>query len=180
MKHNKFSIPVLLTCLLVLHVQQLVADENETWFDQIDNLRFTIDLSVRPQYNFKSDHISHIESFGFDLHKVFTSYDSGDIGTLLLQGYFTKLNNVETHPPFFNGENDLKFICRICNMNLAILDRGTLNFRIGHFDTPFGLEYNLDTNGTLRQYSNGRDLGDKLDWGIAVNGKLPWVDMNYH
>ena len=165
---------VLLAAIVTLNSTCLIAEENGSWIDQIDNLRLAIDLSVRPQYDFKTDHFSHIESFGFDLHKVFSSAKQGDIGTLILQGYFTKLNNVEKHPPFFHGENDLKFICRICNLNIALLDKGALNFRLGHYEIPFGLEYNLNTNGTLRQYSNGRDLGEKLDWGATANGKFSW------
>ncbi|MEO1924847.1 MAG: hypothetical protein ABGY08_02470 [Gammaproteobacteria bacterium] len=148
-----------------------VSGEKYAWFNPTENLRLATDFSVRPQYDVKNDHFSHIESVGFDLHKVFSSASSGDFGTLIVQGYFNKLNNVEKHPPFFKGEDDLKFICRICNFNVAVLNKGLLNIRIGHYETPFGLEFNMDTNGTLRQYSNGRDLAGKLDWGITVNGK---------
>jgi len=165
---------VLLILITLFSNSYLIADEYDSWIDQTDNLRVAIDLSVGSQYDFKTNHFSHIESFGLDLHKVFSSEETGDIATLIFQGYFTKLNNVEKHPPFFKGEDDLKFICRICNINFVVLERGELNFRVGHYEMPFGLEYNLDTNGTLRQYSNGRDLGGKLDWGVTANGKFSW------
>jgi hypothetical protein len=163
-----------LLLLLSLASQKVFATENRSWVDQFDNFRFAVDVSLRPRYEFEQGDYSHIESIGIDLHKVFSSNDGGDLGTLILQGYFTKLNSVKKHPSFFDDENDSKFTCRICNFNMTIMDKGKLNLRIGHAEIPFGLEYNQDSNGTLRQYSNSRDLGNKLDWGIAANGKLPW------
>jgi len=160
--------------LLILNTTSLLAFESASWLEDIDNLRFAIDMSARGQYNINSNHLSNIDSLGLDLHKVFTLSDGRDIATLVFQGYLTKLVNVEKYPSFYKDKDDLKFICRICNINFSLLDRGALNIRIGHFETPFGLEYNLDTNGTLRQYSNGRDLGGKLDWGMAFNGKASW------
>lgn len=144
------------------------------WLESIDNLRFEVDLSIRGQYNIRSNHLSNVNVMGFDLHKVFTHKNGGDIATLVAQGYLTKLVNAEKPAPFYKNKDDLKFICRICNINFSVLDKGQLNLRIGHFEIPFGLEYNIDTNGTFRQYNNGRDIGGKLDWGLTANGQFSW------
>lgn len=152
---------------------QSLADIKSAWLDKTNNLRLAFDLSARGIYNVKSNHISNIDSLGFDLHKVFTS-KKGDIATLVAQGYLTQLVDVEIFPAFYKNNNDLKFICRICNINFVVLSKGNLNLRIGHYEIPFGLEHNIDTNGTLRQYSNGLDLGGKLDWGVTANGKFSW------
>lgn len=159
---------IIFLLLLQFTSQKVFASENTSWVDQFDNFRFAVDFSLRPRYEFEQGDYSRIESVGIDIHKVFSASDGGDLGTLVLQGYFTKLNSVKKHPSFFDDENDSKFICRICNFNMTIMDRGKLNLRIGHAEIPFGLEYNQDSNGTLRQYSNGRDLGNKLDWGVAA------------
>jgi len=172
--HLNFNLLLILLALFISCSQPLSATENHSWLPSIDNFRYAIDISVRPQLELRQDDYSHIESIGLDTHKVFTSKNGGDIATLIVQGYFTKLNDITMHPPFYNGPNDVKFICRICNLNVTVLDQGKLNLRMGHAEIPFGLEYNQDTNGTLRQYSNGRDLGNKLDWGLAANGKLAW------
>jgi hypothetical protein len=151
----------------------LMADE-KPWDHFLDNLRWSIDLSMKGTYNTQTNHLSHTEVIGLDLHTVLTYPDGRDIGTLLFQGYFTKLNNAERYPAFFKNASDLKFICRMCYFNASIMDKGQLNLRIGHFELPFGLEYNFDSNGTLRQYSNGRNLGTKIDWGLAFNGQFSW------
>ncbi len=137
-----------------------------------ENLRFAIDLSARPIYETKSDEFSHIEFIGFDLHKVFSGA-KGDRGTLLLQGYLTRLNNRRMRPAFFDDKNDWEFVYRIFNYNHVLLPRGRLNLRVGHFEIPFGLEQPINTNGTLRDYMHGRNLGVKADWGATVNGEFP-------
>ena len=137
-----------------------------------DNLRFAIDLSGRAIYNNESEEFAHAEFLGFDLHKVFSG-DQGDIGTLVLQGYLTRINNLQSRPFFFDDKNDWEFVYRIFNFNYALLPRDHLNVRVGHFEIPFGLEHTINTNGTLRDYTHGRNLGVKADWGVALNGNLP-------
>ncbi len=134
-----------------------------------DNLRFAIDLSTRQLYNSATEDWHQVDFIGTDLHKVFTG-DSGDIGTLTLQGYFTRIEDEEIRPGFFDGE--WTFVYRIFNYNHVLLPRGRMNFRIGHFEIPVGLEHTIDTNGTLRDYTHGRNIGLKADWGASLNGIL--------
>jgi hypothetical protein len=112
------------------------------------------------------------EFLGLDLHKVFSGAE-GDIGTLTLQGYLMRIDNMADHPPFLEDEDDWGFEYRIFNFNYTALLPGIMNVRVGHFEIPFGLEQVINTNGTLRDYDHGRNLGLKADWGATLNGDLP-------
>ena len=137
-----------------------------------ENLRFALDVSARASYDTREEELARIEFLGFDLHKVFSS-NTGDWGTLLLQGYMTRIDGVERHPPFFDDSHDWEFVYRIFNLNVTRFGGRAFNVRIGHFEVPFGLEQVINTNGTLRDYTHGRNLGLKADWGVTINGDLP-------
>ena len=134
------------------------------------NLRFAVDLSSRQIYSDATEDWHQVNFIGTDLHKVFTG-DSGDIGTLTLQGYFTHIKDEEIRPGFANGE--WTYVYRIFNYNHALMSRGRMNLKIGHFEIPMGLEHSINTNGTLRDYTHGRNIGVKADWGVSLNGMLP-------
>ncbi len=140
---------------------------------QGSNLRWATDLATRGVQDLENESSSAQHVIGFDLHKVFTS-SSGDIGTLILQPYIVKLHNVANPPFFFDGE-DQELTWRITNFNLTKLSKGQFNIRLGHFEVPFGLEQNINTNGTLRQLTfASRRI--KADWGISANGSLTAFD----
>jgi hypothetical protein len=136
------------------------------------NSRFSIDLSSRTTFATESELWSFDHYLGFDLVKTFTS-SSGDWGTLTAQVYLTKLNNQPRHPHFFEGDDDWELVTRITNFNYTGLFDGKLNFKVGHFEIPYGLEVPLNTNGTMHQVLTGKNLGVKADWGIGINGTLP-------
>ena len=135
-----------------------------------DNLRWSVDSSAQQWLNSKTDQWLDQYVVGLDLHKVFST-SRGDIGTLILQPYVVWLPGDRPRPYFFEG-NEAALTWRIANFNLAVLPRGRLNVRFGHFEFPFGLEHEINTNGTLRQYGNGANLGGKADWGTGVNGQF--------
>jgi hypothetical protein len=62
-------------------------------------------------------------------------------------------------------------------VNVTRWGRGRTNFKIGHFDVPFGLEPLVDTHFTLHQYATRHDTGFKKDWAMSVNGA--WPDFEY-
>ncbi|MBG79974.1 MAG: hypothetical protein CMJ39_04590 [Phycisphaerae bacterium] len=140
-----------------------------------DNLRFAIDLSGRFEWNSQRREWGISQFYGFDLFKVFSGKE-GDWGTLLLQGFATRINNVQPHPWFFDGPTDWEFVYRIFNFNYTGLAGGRFNIKVGHFEMPFGLEMLIDTNGTLRNVDLARNLGIKADWGVTVNGVLEHVE----
>ncbi|MCH2136858.1 MAG: hypothetical protein MK101_09795 [Phycisphaerales bacterium] len=134
-----------------------------------DNLRFSIDLAGRAQYASASRAWSTVQFYGFDLYKVFSG-DTGDIATMVLQGFATRIDNVEPPPYFFDSATDWEFIWRQFFINWRVDPRGRFNVKMGHWEMPFGLEQVLATNGTLRQVGTMRNLGEKLDWGVTANG----------
>lgn len=135
------------------------------------NLRWALDFSSRGVFNTPDSFTQNI--VGFDLHKVFSTADK-DIGTLIFQPYIVNFSGSDSQPHFFDGR-DTELTWRIANFNYRATPRGGFNIRLGHFELPFGLEQNIDTNGTLRQYSF-TERGIKADWGISANGVLPQWD----
>lgn len=48
--------------------------------------------------------------------------------------------------------------------------------RVGHFDSAFGLEPQLDTHATILQTLTPKNIGFKKDWGIGFEGMLGRFD----
>lgn len=135
---------------------------SESWRN---NLRATIDSSV--DVVSRPDGTTLLGTVGFDVHKVLSG-GGGDWATVVLQGYATG-----TEPIATGLGNDLSFMYRIFNVNFTRFGHGLFNVRVGHFEIPFGLEHVHNTNGTLRDYMHGHNIGIKADWGVSVNGSWP-------
>jgi hypothetical protein len=167
---NKSNAKCLAVSISLLFPSLTMASSTD-WAFLGDNARGEIDIASRVSTNLDTQEYAFLNVLGIDIHKVFSS-DNADIGTLILQPYLVKLNNVNNPPFIFDDGNDTKLTWRIANFNYTALNQGKLNFRVGHFEVPFGLEYQIDTNGTLRQLTaTQRDI--KTDWGVSVNGILP-------
>ena len=141
------------------------------------NMRLSLDLATRVVMvtNGGSTTPVTVNFIGLDMYKVFTD-DDGDWGTAILQGYVTKLHNAGKRPPFFEGPHDWEFVNRIMNLNITKFHDNKLNYKIGHFEVPYGLEQPINTNGTLYDMTHPRNLGVKADWGVTANGVLDRLD----
>lgn len=135
------------------------------------NARFAVDISSRVIRNQGAGVTAYANFIGLDFHKVLSNGD-GDWGTLTLQPYLTRIDNLGSHPPFFESANDWELVPRIFNFNYTGLSQGQFNIKVGHMEVPFGLEHVVNTNGTLRDYMHGPNIGVKPDWGTSVNGYL--------
>lgn len=131
------------------------------------NLRLTSDFSSRA-INVDGEH-TQVSALGLDLHKVLSS-EHRDIATVVFQPYVLHFSDEEQAPHFFDGD-DTGLTWRIANVNIHLDERRRYNLKIGHFEIPYGLEYEIDTNGTLRQYSFP-DRAIKVDWGATLNGGI--------
>lgn len=147
----------------------VISDDTETNFFK-KNLRLTLDISSRAIRFSPENETGFVHATGFDMHKVFSG-NNHDVGTLLLQGYLTRLDNFQNPPGTFDDGDDTEFIYRIFNFNYTGLKGDLPNVRVGHFEVPYGLEHAIDTNGTLRQYQQGQNLGIKADWGVSLNNQ---------
>lgn len=135
------------------------------------NLRFTADLYWRGNVLDRADGFFQRGGAGIDMHKVFSG-EKGDWGTAVLQVYITRITNQPNPAPFFESEDDWELEFRIFNFNYTGLSGSAVSFRVGHFELPYGLEQVINTNGTLRQYTPLKNLGQKLGWGATINGVL--------
>ena len=141
------------------------------------NTRWAFDASTRQIRNLDAHETSSLNTYGLDLHKVFTGAD-GDIGTLVFQPFVAQIKNMPMYPTYFEDGDDWDLQWRVANFNYTGFSKGGFNIRAGHFEVPFGLEQSIDTNGTLRQYSF-LDRGVKCDWGVTVNGNLSQLDYEF-
>lgn len=133
-----------------------------------EGARFAWDFSSRSVYQSASNQWGAVNAVGLDYAKAFSgSYQ--DVGTLVAQAYYTRIDDVHARPAFFEDEHDGELVYRIFNFNITALPGLLPNIRIGHMEVPYGLEQTLDTNGTLRQYSPMQNLGIKADWGVSIN-----------
>jgi hypothetical protein len=152
---------------------------NLDWMGSLsDNLRLTFDMSGRFEYDTNREEWSISQYYGFDLFKVLSN-KQGDYATVLLQGYATGLDNNPAPPFIFDGPNDWQWIYRMFYINWKLAPRDALNLKVGHFEMPFGLEMDIDTNGTLRQLGTAPNLGIKADWGLTLNGVSSGLEYEF-
>ena len=75
-------------------------------------------------------------------------------------------------------EDDWELVWRFVSANFHVASDGSFNIQAGHFEVPFGLEYETDTNGTLYNYTHPQNFRMKADWGVNVNGTTDAITYN--
>jgi hypothetical protein len=138
-----------------------------------DDLLWTLDFSSRAQYLTEDapSQLGFFNSIGIDASKTYSS-GNRNIVTLNLQVNLWCINGLTRRPGFFDGEDDCEVVSKVTTANFAIRGDGKLNLLIGHPEVPYGLEVPVSTSQTLRQLTNARDLGLKLDWAVGLNGTI--------
>ncbi|HEX6893985.1 MAG TPA: hypothetical protein VF146_01860 [Bryobacteraceae bacterium] len=128
------------------------------------------------------------QSIGFEVLKRFSNSTSTiasfDFQGRLVRrdGYNPVANDMEgaTRPGWaFEYHNVYLDLYNILNPFLDDNSRaraiGRVNFRVGRFYVPFGLNLQTDTHGTFLQLSNGDDFGFERDWYAGF-----WGAVNKH
>ncbi len=142
-----------------------------------ENLRWNLDVSLRGHVD-RNGETGFAGAFGLDLNKV-VSTSTRDVATIVLQPYLVRRDGAAPGPAIFEDDHDFALQWRIFNANLKLTRDGAYRLRLGHFELPFGLEQNIDTNGTLWQYSHGMNFGTKTDWGATINGDLDSFEYEF-
>lgn len=167
---------VFLTALIItlcIAALPMAAKAGGASYNITDNARWALDLSSRYTDTEKADDNNEASAqhvIGFDYYTKIVR-NNRDIATIVFQPYWIELNNRASAPSFFSDGNDGALNWRIANINYTGLSRGGFNLRLGHLEVPFGLEQNIDSNGTLQQFTTS-DRNIKADWGGSVNGVL--------
>ena len=61
---------------------------------------------------------------------------------------------------------------RTLNINFNYWGADKPYIKLGHFELPFGAEYNKNSFGELHQYGQGMKIGMKMDWGVAIGQQI--------
>lgn len=157
--------PFLILVVINFFIAEISASE---WSD---NTNVAFDVSSRIDLDLKAEKTKTNLFAGIDLIKVFSN-NKGDWGTLLLQPYYKR-----TYYRSDLVDSDITY--RNMNFNYTGLLQHKLNFRIGHFEIPYGLEQTISTNGTVLDYSHRQNLGLKADWGISANGIISSFEYEF-
>ncbi len=145
-----------------------------------NNARFAFDLSSRLVTTSQggSHDTGYMQQFGVDIHKVFSA-PKRDHATVVIQLYAARIDNLNPHPAFFDSDHDWELIKKINTINITTFSKGSFNILFGHLELPYGIEYSIDTNTTLRQTAINQNLGLKADWGSGINGNINNVQYDF-
>lgn len=149
--------------------------ESSVWDSLTTNLRFNIDFVSRIEMSRRRGKPFALNTIGIDLHKVVSSKDR-DIGTLLLQTYLVRRDNVLIIHTHVEDDDDWEVEFHQFWFNLTQWGKGRTNLRLGHMLMPYGLEPSTDTHFTVYQLITMQNLGAKMDWGLSLNGTMPSFD----
>ncbi|MDD7986830.1 hypothetical protein PQO01_17910 [Lentisphaera marina] len=137
----------------------------------VENSRLAFDLSSRSSYWNEANELSLQHFIGIDFYKILT-VNGSDFGSLTIQPFINRIDNGYRTPSVYDDDDDWEFLFRTFALNINAWGSDKPYFKIGHFEIPFGGEYNKDTFGDLHQYGQGAKIGMKMDWGFAMGQEL--------
>ncbi|ODS34801.1 MAG: hypothetical protein SCARUB_00061 [Candidatus Scalindua rubra] len=150
-----------------------------------ENLLFKKEVILGGSWSDERSQITGRNSIGFELLKKFSD-KKGDWGSTLLQMRFVRydhqfmlMNSNKMLPDHVDEMHDWELEFHDAYFKYSGRFKGRLNFRIGHYDVPYGLEQNVDTHSTLIQLISERNIGFKKDWGLSIGGQLPKIDYEF-
>lgn len=142
-----------------------------SWRDYV-NYQATADLSARGIHSENQNQFGGEFTIGLDAYGKISTRER-DMATFVVQIYAGRIVNHPFSLPAFEGGDDWDLFSKITAVNLHLSRNGRFNIKLGHYEIPYGLEATINSNGTLRQFSHPSNLGQKLDWGVTVNGTFP-------
>jgi len=118
------------------------------------------------------------QSLGFEMLKKFSSGTS-TLASFNFQGRLVRRDGFQPVLNDMEGETRGGWAFEYHNLYLDLYNLfknvGHLNFRVGRFYVPFGLNLQTDTHGTVLQLSNEQNLGFERDWYTGL-----WGTINKH
>jgi hypothetical protein len=148
----------------------------DEWLDdQRPSLEIAFDLSMRIVEKSGGSGTGHVNWVGIDLIDQL-HWDGFPIATILVQAYAVEVKDLPATPIIFDDSRDWQLQWRFVYLDFDRWSHKGISWKVGHFQVPFGLEWTSDTTGTLRQYTNAKNLGVKADWGMSAHGTVDGLD----
>lgn len=173
-------------CFTQVKAEGTVEKEEHVFFSKLrENLLFRKEVILGGSWSDERNQITGRNSIGFEVLKKFSD-KKGDWGNALIQmrlvrydNQFILMNNNKVPPNHVDDTHDWELEFHDAYFKYSGRFKGRLNFRIGHYDVPYGLEQNVDTHSTLIQLITVRNIGFKKDWGVSIGGQLPEIDYEF-
>ncbi len=139
-----------------------------------DNFGFRKELMFQFDSN-QDGELASRQSVGFEVLKKFSTATS-TIAAIDFQARLVRRDGFQPVMNDIDGASRRGWAFEYHNLyadfyNLT-KDVGRVNFRVGHFYVPFGLNLQTDTHGTVLQLSNEDNFGFERDWYAGFWGRL--------
>ena len=151
-------------------------DFDEWLFVSIPSADLVIDQAARIVQTSRGGGPGVLSWIGVDFISDVGAADGRSIGTLTLQPYAIHADGLPGTPAIFDGDHDWALQWRIFRFEVTRWAHHGVSWKMGHIEVPFGLERGINTNGTMRQFTNGSNLGVKGDWGTSLHGERNGID----
>ena len=148
----------------------------DAWlFQKRPTMNLAFDLNSRIVVREGKDEPGFVNWFGIDFVDQI-DWNGLPLASVIMQAYAVQVVDLPKTPIIFDDPKDWELQWRFVYLDFDGFAHKGYSLKVGHFQVPFGLEWNSDTTGTLRQYTNAKNLGVKADWGVSVHGTRSGFD----